>query len=76
MPTYQHLAYEIQQRRYRLEAGFAQVLVDADLMCGVGACLACVVPTAGGGFTRACVHGRFTRACVHGPVLDLTRLAS
>jgi len=66
MTVYQPLAYEIQQQRYQLEAGFAQVLVDADLLCGVGACLACVVPTANGGVTRACVHG---------PVLDLTVLS-
>jgi len=60
------LAALAREKRFRLEAGFVQVLVDADLVCGVGACLACVVPLANGGLTRACVHG---------PVLDLTRLA-
>ncbi len=60
------LAQTIRTARFRLEQGFAQILVDADLVCGVGACLACVVPTAGGGLTRTCVHG---------PVLDLVKLA-
>jgi dihydroorotate dehydrogenase electron transfer subunit len=40
--------------------------VDADLACGYGACLACVVPLA---------NGSLTRACVHGPVFDLLELA-
>ena len=31
-----------------LEEGYAQVVVQPDLLCGVGACLACVVPTASG----------------------------
>jgi dihydroorotate dehydrogenase electron transfer subunit len=25
--------------------------------CGVGACLACVVPAAGGGYVRVCTEG-------------------
>jgi hypothetical protein len=36
---------------------FAYALARGDFLCGYGACLACVVPTAGGGVTRACVHG-------------------
>ena len=52
--------------RFRVDRDFAQVLVNADLLCGVGACLVCAVVTARGGFTRACVHG---------PVFDLTDLA-
>lgn len=56
------LAALIRQHRFRVDAGFAQALVEADLLCGVGACLACVVPTQKGGFTRACIHG---------PVMDL-----
>jgi dihydroorotate dehydrogenase electron transfer subunit len=59
------LRQTIQQHRFRLEAGFVQALVQADLLCGVGACLACVVPTRDDGYTRACVHG---------PVFDLTEL--
>lgn len=47
----------IRQQRFRVEATFAQVLVEADLLCGVGACLACVVPIKDAGYTRACVHG-------------------
>lgn len=60
------LAQTIQARRFRLEEGFCQMLVQADILCGVGACLACVIPTANGGITRSCTHG---------PVFDLTRLA-
>jgi len=56
----------IRRHRLRLDPGYAQLLVQADLVCGAGACLACVVPLAGGGMTRACVHG---------PVFDLTALA-
>ena len=52
--------------RLRLESGFALALVESDLACGYGACLACVVPLAGGSLTRACVHG---------PVFDLLELA-
>lgn len=64
---YRQLADAIREARFRVEPGFAQVLVQADLLCGWGACLACVVPTAAGGVTRACVHG---------PVLDLTTLVT
>lgn len=63
---YAALAETIRQRRFRLESDFAHILVQAELACGIGACLACVVPTA---------NGSVTRACVHGPVLDLARLA-
>jgi len=63
---YGSLAQIIQSKRFRLEEGFCQILVQADILCAVGACLACVIPTANGGITRACAHG---------PVFDLTRLA-
>ena len=59
------LAETIRQRRFRLDPGFALLLVEADLACGYGACLACVVPLA---------NGNLTRACVHGPVFDLLEL--
>ena len=59
------LAETIRQRRFRLEPGFALMLVESDLVCGYGACLACVIPTANGGYTRSCVHG---------PVFDLVEL--
>ncbi|HRW09172.1 MAG TPA: hypothetical protein P5121_28900 [Caldilineaceae bacterium] len=55
----------VAQNRFRVETGFVQALIQADLLCGVGSCLACVVPTAAGGYTRACIHG---------PVFDLTTL--
>ncbi len=64
---YAELAQAVRQARFRLEEGFVQVLVQADLVCATGACLACVVPLPGGGLTRACIHG---------PVFDLTRLAA
>lgn len=60
------LAEAIRNARRRLESGFAFALVDADLACGYGACLACVVPLA---------NGNLTRACIHGPVFDLLELA-
>jgi aerobic-type carbon monoxide dehydrogenase small subunit (CoxS/CutS family) len=49
----------------RLEQGFAQALIQVELPCGVGACLACTIPLP---------NGSRTRACVHGPVFDLTTL--
>ncbi len=60
------LSHLIRNRRYRLESGFADVLVESDLVCGYGACLTCVVPAADGGLTRACLHG---------PVLPLHTIA-
>ncbi|MFN8445281.1 MAG: hypothetical protein U0175_31120 [Caldilineaceae bacterium] len=59
------LARLIRQHRSRFDSNFAQVLVEADLVCAVGACLACVVPLADEGLTRACIHG---------PVMDLAKL--
>lgn len=56
----------LRRARLRVDEGYAQALVEADLACGYGACLACVVPLARGGLTRACVHG---------PVFDLLRVA-
>jgi dihydroorotate dehydrogenase electron transfer subunit len=61
------LADQIRAHRLRLEPGFALMLVAADLACGYGACLACVVPLASGSLTRACVHG---------PVFDLAELVT
>ncbi|MBX3015306.1 MAG: hypothetical protein KF832_27550 [Caldilineaceae bacterium] len=52
----------LRQYRFRLETGFAQALIEGDLLCGVGACLACAVPMKGKGYTRLCIHG---------PVMDL-----
>lgn len=62
---HQPLADQIRNHRFRLDSGFAQVLVQADLLCGIGACLACVV---------SLPSGALTRGCVRGPVMDLTRL--
>jgi dihydroorotate dehydrogenase electron transfer subunit len=63
---YRPLAEAVRQRRFRLTPGFASALVEADFLCGYGACLACAVPRPGGGYTRACVHG---------PVFDLAEIA-
>lgn len=51
--------------RLRVERDFAQALVDARLVCGYGACHACLTQLG---------NGRWTRACVHGPVFDLAEL--
>ena len=59
------IADAIRRTRVRFDAGFAFSFVDADLACGYGACLACVVPLA---------NGNLTRACLHGPVFDLLEL--
>lgn len=60
------LAATVRAARLRLERGLVQCLVDAPLVCGYGACLACLTPLG---------NGRWTRACVHGPVFDLAKLS-
>lgn len=67
LASYGELLDMVRDSRIQVESRFAQVLVEADLLCGFGACLVCTVATAGGGHTRACVHG---------PVFDLTELVS
>ena len=59
------LVEAVRSVRLRVEPEFVQVLVDARLACGSGACHACVTPLG---------NGRWTRACVHGPVFDLAEL--
>ncbi len=66
MATWEAVAEAVRRVRFRLEEGFCQVRVSADMVCGTGGCLACVVPLPRGGLTRACVHG---------PVFDLTWFA-
>ncbi|MBI4798723.1 MAG: dihydroorotate dehydrogenase electron transfer subunit [Desulfarculus sp.] len=34
-----------------------QVSLEAPMACGLGACLGCVIPAAGGGYVRACQEG-------------------
>src|SRR5690606_19351313 len=53
--TYQPLADQLRQARFQVEPNFAHVLIESDLACGFGACLACVVPLPAGGVTRACL---------------------
>lgn len=57
IPQLSTVAALIRQQRFRTEASFAQALIEADLVCGVGACLACIVPVRDAGYTRACMHG-------------------
>jgi hypothetical protein len=64
---YSDLAHRIRTLRFRLDPTFAQVLTTPDMLCGVGACLACVVATR---------EGSYTRACIHGPVFSLDKIAS
>jgi dihydroorotate dehydrogenase electron transfer subunit len=63
---YTQLAHHIRTLRFRLDQDFAHVLVTSELLCGVGACLACVV---------AVRDGSYTRACLHGPVFPLATIA-
>jgi dihydroorotate dehydrogenase electron transfer subunit len=67
LPNHEHAALLATTRklRFRMDVGYAQALVWAELFCGVGACLACVLPTTDGGYTRSCIHG---------PVFDLAQL--
>jgi dihydroorotate dehydrogenase electron transfer subunit len=61
---YRMLANAIRDVRYLLEPGFAQVLVDLPMPCGVGICGACTIET-----------GRGVRlACTDGPTFDLSEL--
>jgi len=61
---YRALADAVRAVRYRLEPGFARVLVDMPMPCGTGACYACAVETARG----------IQLACVDGPSFDLSEL--
>lgn len=68
LPTHETatLAEAARAARLRIEQGVVQCLVEARLVCGYGACLACLTPLA---------SGRWTRACMHGPVFDLSSLS-
>jgi dihydroorotate dehydrogenase electron transfer subunit len=61
---YRALADTIRVARYRLEQGFARVIVDVPMPCGAGACYACAVETARG----------VRLACADGPAFDLATL--
>ena len=58
---YRALADSVRAARYRLEAGFVQVLVDMPMPCGTGACYACAIETSRG----------IRLACTDGPLFDL-----
>lgn len=58
------LANTVRATKFRWERGFAQVLVESPLVCGVGACGVCASELRGG--TRL--------LCVEGPVVDLRDL--
>jgi hypothetical protein len=66
-PNLYRLSHLIYTTRFRSSDEFAYAFVEADYLCGYGACLACTVPTATGGVTRACLHG---------PILPLSSLVS
>ncbi len=66
MAAWGAVAETVRRVRFRLDEGFCQMRVVADVVCGTGGCLACVVSLPRGGLTRACVHG---------PVFDLTWFA-
>ncbi|MBI5301371.1 MAG: hypothetical protein HY868_04470 [Chloroflexi bacterium] len=58
----QSLAETIRLTRYRLNPGFARVLMDVAMPCGTGVCYACAMETSSG----------LKRVCVDGPAFDLT----
>jgi NAD(P)H-flavin reductase len=62
VPFYRRLVEAIRTHRLMVRPGLAQVLYPATLLCGTGACLACVADVAGGR----------RRVCRRGPVFDLT----
>jgi NAD(P)H-flavin reductase len=54
-------------RRMCVERGVpAQLALESGMACGFGACFGCVVPLAGGGYSRVCVDG---------PVMDAATIA-
>jgi dihydroorotate dehydrogenase electron transfer subunit len=61
---YDRLARAVEQARFTVAAGFAQVLYPATFLCGYGACQACVADVAGGRH----------RVCQRGPIFDLRDL--
>lgn len=61
---YRALADALRATRYRLEPGFARVLIEVAMPCGTGVCYACALDTARG----------IRRVCVDGPLFDLTQL--
>jgi NAD(P)H-flavin reductase len=61
---YRALAPAVQNARYALNRGFVQTLYPATILCGTGACQACVADVAGGR----------SRVCLRGPVFDLVDL--
>ncbi len=62
--TYRALADAARAARYRIEPGWARVLIDLPMPCGAGECYACAVETRRG----------VQRACVDGPAFDLSDL--
>lgn len=58
------LADVVRAARYRIEPGFARVLIDLPMPCGAGDCYACAVETRRG----------IQLACLDGPAFDLSAL--
>jgi len=63
---YRALADAVRAARYRLEPGFARVLMDLPMPCGTGACYACAVETSRG----------VKLTCADGPSFDLIEFAN
>jgi dihydroorotate dehydrogenase electron transfer subunit len=61
---YHDLAGWVRRARYRLEPGWARVLMDLPMPCGTGACFACAIDTSRG----------IRLACYDGPAFDLAEL--
>jgi dihydroorotate dehydrogenase electron transfer subunit len=60
------LADMIRAARYQIKPGFARVLIDRPMPCGIGDCYACAVETRQG----------IQLACVDGPAFDLAEFES
>lgn len=56
----------VQRTKYRWQRGFAEVLLDGPLVCGVGACGVCAIE----------LRKRTRLLCTHGPVFDLRDVAA
>lgn len=58
---YSELHRVVERERFKISRGFAQVVLNAPMACGMGVCMGCAVETARG----------MRRVCVDGPVFDL-----
>ncbi len=61
---YRAVADALRAAHYRIERGFARVILEMPMPCGIGVCYACAVDTSRG----------VQLACVDGPAIDLVEL--